>query len=154
MMTQTNTKENWLSEIEHLSGIATVSTKTAEGLGALHLRLQVDREEVRFMFSAQDFSRLVSGKMIRGYDRDDFNEENNPIIAKKLGDLAVFEVYGTHRYEVPFSYLRDLWSFEKQSILISGPATMPRTETIIRIAQRAMDRLSPADLFPCKKVGA
>ncbi len=153
-MTQTTKPETTVPEMEHLSGIATVSTKTAEGLGALHLRVQVEDQEVRFMFSAVDFSRLVSGKMIRGYDRDDFNEESNPITAKKLGDLAVFEVYGTHRYQMPFSHLRDLWSFEKQSILISGPATMTRTETLIRIAQRAMDRLSPADLFPCKKVGA
>ncbi len=153
-MTQNTKPETTLPEMEHLSGIATVSTKTAEGLGALHLRVQVDQEERRFMFSAVDFSRLVSGKMIRGYDRDDFNEESNPITAKKLGDLAVFEVYGTHRYQMPFSHLRDLWSFDKQSVFISGPATMPRTETIIRIAQRAMDRLSPADLFPCKKVGA
>lgn len=140
--------------MEHLSGIATISTKTSEGLGALHLRLQVDRAEVRFMFSAVDFARLISGKMIRGYDRDAFDEQSNPIIAKKLGDQAVFEVYGTYFYQVPFEDLKALWSFEKQSLLISGPATMTQTETIIRIATRAMDRLSPADLFPCKKVGA
>lgn len=153
-MTQTNTKETTIPEMDHLSGIATVSTKTAEGLGSLHLRLQVDREEVRFMFSAVDFTRMISGKMIQGYDRDAFDEQSNPIIAKKLGDQAVFEVYGTHRYQVNFEDLRDLWSFDKPSVLISGPATMTRTETLIRIGIRAMDRLSPADLFPCKKVGA
>lgn len=153
-MTQKAKPQDWIPDMNHLSGIATVSNKIAGGLGALHLRLQVDREEHRFMFSGRDFSRLISGRKVRGYDRDDFNEENNPIIAMKIGDLAVFEVYGTYHYEVPFSDLQDLWAFNKPSLLISGPATMPRTETLIRIATRAMDRLSPADLFPCKKVGA
>lgn len=105
------------------------------------------------MFSARDFSRLVCGQKIRGYDRDDFREENHPIVAMKIGDRAVFEVYGTHRYEVPFADLQGLWSFDLPSLLISGPAPMPRTETLIRIATRAMDRLSPADLFPCRAVG-
>ena len=140
--------------MNHLSGIATVSTKIAGGLGALHLRLQVEQDEHRFMFSSRDFSRLVCGRTVRGYDRDDFSEDSHPITGMKIGEMAVFEVYGSHRYEVPFSELQDLWSFTKPSLFVSGPAQMTRTETIIRIATRAMDRLSPADLFPCKKVGA
>ncbi len=146
-MTQLTTKLN------HLSGIATISTKVSDGLGALHLRLQVDQEEKRFMFSARDFSRLVCGQKIRGYDRDDFDERSHPITAMKIGDLAVFEVYGSHRFEVSFSDLQDLWSFAQPSLFVSGSSWMPRTETLIKIATRAMDRLSPADLFPCRKVG-
>jgi len=141
------------AKLTHLSGIATISTKVPDGLGALHLRLQIEQDEKRFMFSAQDFSRLISGKTIRGYDRDDFNEESNPIIGKKLGDLAIFEVYGTHRFDVQFSDLQDLWAFKKTSLFVSGPTWMSRTETLIKIAVRAMDRLSPADLFPCRQVG-
>lgn len=140
-------------KLSHISGIATTSTKVSDGLGALHLRVQVEEDEKRFMISARDFSRLVCGRKVHGYDRDDFNEQDHPITAMKIGDMAVFEVYGTHRYETSFADLQDLWSFRKTSLLLSGSSWMPRTETLIKIAIRAMDRLSPADLFPCKKVG-
>lgn len=151
-MTQATNPKNWISEMDHLSGIATVSTKLKDGLGALHLRLEVNSEEIRFMFSAIDFSRLVSGKMIRGYDRDDFNERAYPITAKKLGNYAVFEVYGTHCFYCLFEDLTDLWSFNKPSLFISGPAPMTRTETLIQIGCRAMDRIFPADIHPCRKI--
>jgi len=152
-MTQTTTQQNlWTDEIDHLSGIATTSHKLAEGLGALHIRLQVDQDETRFMFSAVDFSRLISGKMVRGFDRDAFDEQSNPITAKKLGDYVVFEVYGVHEYYVRYSDLRALWSFEKPSLFISGKKPMSRTETILRIAINAMDGFLPADRLPGRKM--
>lgn len=149
-MTQNTTKENWISEMNHLSGIATISTLIKDGLGALHLRLQVENHESRFMFSGLDFSRLVSGKMVQGYDRDDYQEEACPIIAKKLGDYVLFEVYGEYSYCCRFDDLKALWSFNKPSIFVSGPNPAGRIDTIIQIGCRAMDRIFPADIYPCK----
>ena len=134
----------------HCSGIATISHKLADGLGALHIRVQMDQEEKRFMFSALDFSRLITGKMIQGYDREDYQEEACPITAKKLGDRAVFEAYGTHVFSCGFMDLRDLWSFNKPGVFLTGPATASRIDTIIQIGCRAMDRIFPADIYPCK----
>ena len=152
-MTQTTTDSHmWYPEMDHLSGIATISLTNKEGLGALHLRLQVNDQETRFMFSAQDFSRFVTGKMIRGFERDNFDESAYPIIAKRLGDWAIFEVYGTHSFFCRFSDIKDLWSFDKTSVLISGEKTMKRTETILHIAKNAMMKIATPDRVPCKKI--
>jgi hypothetical protein len=150
-MTQTLKTQSWYSEMEHLSGIATISQTVENGLGSLHLRVQVEDQELRFMFSAEDFSRLISGKMIRGYDRDDFDEEVNPVIAKRLGNYAMFEAYGIYSYHCRFSDLSDLWSFKKDHILISGKYTMTRSETLVAIAKNAMTKLVCPDRYPCRK---
>jgi len=150
-MTQTTTTNRlWGDDMDHLSGIATISTQIKDGLGALHLRLQIEGEEIRFMFSGLDFSRLISGKMIRGFERDNFDEEAYPIIAKRLGDYAVFEVYGVHSFFCRFENLKALWSFTDPLVLISGSSRMPRTNIIIDIGRRAMHGFYPADIYPCK----
>ena len=150
-MTQTTTKtELWGDDMDHLSGVATISTLVKDGLGALHLRLQIAGEEIRFMFSGLDFSRLISGKTIRGFERDNFDECAYPIVAKKLGNYAIFEVYEAYSFFCRFEDLKDLWSFAKPMVLISGSSPMPRTNVIIDIGKRAMNGFYPADIYPCR----
>ena len=140
----------WGDDMDHLSGVATISTLVKDGLGALHLRLQVANEEIRFMFSGLDFSRLISGKTIRGFERDNFDECAYPIVAKRLGSYAVFEVYGVYSFFCRFEDLKALWSFTQPLVLISGSSTMPRTNVIIDIGKRAMNGFYPADIYPCR----
>lgn len=68
----------WGDDMDHLSGVATISTLVKDGLGALHLRLQVANEETRFMFSGLDYSRLISGK--RSEDLSGIISMNAPIL--------------------------------------------------------------------------
>ena len=135
------------NQTEKLSGLATINQTVAGGIGALHLRVRVEEFEYRFLFTGQDFFRIVSGQRAQGYDRDAYDERVHPIRATPAGDMIIFEVFGHYFYRASLEEIKNLWSFETPCVQIMG-SFQANGSRLEEIAIRGMKKVLCPDKFP------